>query len=154
VQYFELARFEWRTDGFDGRVVLTELGRIYFDQMGEDPAQLRPVEPADASVNAVLAIKINAFVSKPVATSTGDQTVFVIVRSQTNEAVPDANGIATIRFPDDTVQSISFTTGSRGVGQFSFNFNDQTAGNVIPIEISISYQGLLGNTRTSFRIWY
>jgi hypothetical protein len=154
VQYFEQARFEWRTDGFNGRVVLTDLGRIYFDVLGEDPAQLHPVEPTDATINPVLSIKINAFVSKPVTGSNGDQTVFVLVRSQTNQAVPNANGIATFTLPDGTLQSIKFTTGPRGVGQFSFNFTNQTPGDVLPIEIAVSYQGIHGKTRTSFRIWY
>src|SRR5512138_2955480 len=36
VQYFEKARFEWRADRPEGqRVVITDSGRLYFDQLGE-----------------------------------------------------------------------------------------------------------------------
>ena len=46
VQYFEKSRFEWRADRPEGqRVVITDLGRLYFDQLGEDQALLRPVPP-------------------------------------------------------------------------------------------------------------
>ncbi|HNM36927.1 MAG TPA: hypothetical protein PKI33_07690, partial [Anaerolineales bacterium] len=41
VQYFERARLEWqpwRADGY--RVVISDLGRAYFDKLGEDPALL------------------------------------------------------------------------------------------------------------------
>ncbi len=65
VQYFEKARFEWRADRpEDQRVVLTDLGRLYFDQLGEDPAQLKPVKPLDATINPILSIKLRAFVLK------------------------------------------------------------------------------------------
>jgi hypothetical protein len=154
VQYFEQGRFEWRADGFNGRVVLTDLGRIYFDILGEDPAQLRALEPADATINPVLAIKVKAFVARPVTGSDGDQTVFVIVRSQTNQPVPNTVGMATIRFADGSRQTINFATDQRGVAQFSFHFSSQTAGSIIPIEIAVSYQGIRGATGTSFRIWY
>ncbi len=50
VQYFEGARFEWHADRPTGQwVVLSDLGRIYFDQLGEDHAYLKPVPPLDAT---------------------------------------------------------------------------------------------------------
>src|SRR5512140_1285847 len=62
VQYFEKARFEWRADRPEGqRVVLTDLGRLYFDQFGEDPSYLKPVKPRDATINPILSIKVRAF---------------------------------------------------------------------------------------------
>ena len=155
VQYFEKARFEWRTDRPENqRVVLADLGRLYFDQLGEDPAQLKPVKPLDATINAVLSIQVRAFVLKPLTRTTSQQTVFVIVNSQTNQAVANATGTATIRLADGTLQSIEFATDSRGVAQFMFSFINQPAGEVIPIEIAIRYQTLSGGTRTSFRVWY
>src|SRR5215510_4245557 len=52
VQYFENTRFEWRGDR--QTVVISDLGRIYFDQLKEDPAQLKPVDQPDATINPVL----------------------------------------------------------------------------------------------------
>ena len=81
VQYFEKARFEWRADRPEGqRVVLTDLGRYYFDQLAEDPALLKPMSPVDATINPILSVKAHAFVAKPLTGSTGQQTIYVIVQ--------------------------------------------------------------------------
>ena len=155
VQYFERARFEWRADRpEDQRVVLTDLGRLYFDQLGEDPAQLKPVNPLDATINPILAIKIRAFVLKPLTRTNGQQTVYVIVQSQTSQAVSNATGKATITWPDGRTEDYFFTTNSSGLGTVTFNFANQKQGELVPIDIVVVYQGLAGTTRTSFRIWF
>jgi hypothetical protein len=154
VQYFERARFEWRADRPEGqRVVLTDLGRYYFDRLGEDTAFLRPVRPLDATINPILSIKVSAFVAKPLTRSTGQQTVYVIVQSQTLQAISDATGKVTVHWPDDRVEDYFFTTNSAGLGTVTFNFADQRHGNLVPIDITVVYQGLGSTTRTSFRIW-
>ena len=155
VQYFEKARFEWRADRpEDQRVVLTDLGRLYFDQLGEDPAQLKPVEPLDATINAVLSIRVRAFVLKPLTRTTGQQTVYVIVQSQTLQAISNATGKVTISWPDGRTEDYFFTTSSSGLGTVTFNFTDQKPGELVPIDIVVVYQGLGGTTRTSFRVWF
>jgi hypothetical protein len=154
VQYFEKARFEWRADRpEDQRVVLTDLGRLYFDQLGEDAAQLKPVKPLDATINPILSIKLLAFVLKPLTRPNGQQTVYVIVQSQTLQAVSNATGKATITWPNEKTEDYFFTTNSSGVGTVTFNFADQKQGELVAIDIVVVYQGLAGTTRTSFRIW-
>jgi hypothetical protein len=155
VQYFELARFEWRADRPEGqRVVITDLGRTYFDQLGEDPAHLKPVEPLDATINPVLSIKVRAFVMKPIMLSSGRQTIYVIVQSQTLQGISDATGRATVHWSDGRIEEYFFTTNSSGVGNISFNFNKQKEGELVPIDVAVTYQGLIGTTKTSFRIWF
>jgi len=155
VQYFEKARFEWRADRPENqRVVLTDLGRLYFDQLGEDPAQLKPVKPLDATINAILSIRVRAFVLKPLSQTTGQQTVYVIVQSQTLQAVANATGKATISWPDGRTEDYFFTTNSSGLGTISFNFANQKKGELVSIDIVVVHQGLAGTTRTSFRIWF
>jgi hypothetical protein len=155
VQYFEKARFEWRADRPEGqRVVLTDLGRIYFDQLGEDPAHLKPVTPLDATINSVLSIKVRAFVAKPITRASGQQTVYVIVQNQTGQAISNATGKATIKWADGRTEEYFFTTNTAGIGTATFNFADQKQGELIAIDIVVAYQGLAGATRTSFRIWF
>ncbi|MFT3896003.1 MAG: hypothetical protein QM730_30680 [Anaerolineales bacterium] len=155
VQYFERARFEWRADRPKSqRVVITDLGRIYFDQLSEDPAQLKPVPPQDASINSVLSIKVRAFVDKSVTLSSGKQTVNVIVQSQTLQPVKDANGKITVHWSDGTAVDYFFVTNSAGVGSASFSFSNQKQGELVPIDVVVVYQGLSGTTTTSFRIWF
>jgi hypothetical protein len=155
VQYFEKARFEWRADRpEDQRVVITDLGRLYFDQFGEDPARLRPVKPLDATINSILSIRIRAFVLKPLTRTSDQQTVYVIVQSQTLQAVSNATGKATISWPDGRTEDYFFTTNSLGLGTVTFNFAEQKKGELVPVDIVVVYQGLPGTTRTSFRIWF
>jgi hypothetical protein len=154
VQYFEKARFEWRADRpEDQRVVLTDLGRLYFEQLGEDPVQLKPVKPLDATINPILSIKLRAFVLKPLTRPTGQQTVYVIVQSQTFQAVSNATGKATISWPDGRTEDYFFTTNSSGLGTVTFNFADQKQGELVAINIVVVYQGMAGTTKTSFRVW-
>jgi hypothetical protein len=155
VQYFERARFEWRADRPDGqRVVIADLGRQYFDQLGENPVNLKPVRPLDATINAILSIRVRAFVRNPILRSRGEQTVYVIVQSQTSQAISNATGRATVYWPDGRTEEYFFTTNSSGIGDVSFNFDEQSPGDLVPIEIAITYQGLAGRTITSFRIWF
>jgi len=155
VQYFEKARFEWRADRPEGqRVVLTDLGRLYFDQFGEDPSHLKPVDFLDATINPILAIQVRAFVEKSVTQSHGQQSGFVSVQSQTGQAVSNATGKATVHWPGGRTDDYFFTTNGSGLGTVTFNFEGQKQGELIVIDIAVAYQGLAGTTRTSFRIWY
>ena len=155
VQYFENARFEWRADRPEGqRVVLTDLGRLYFNRLGEDQTQLRPIRTLDATISSVISIHARAFVKNAITQSSGQQTVYIIVQSQTNQPVANANGRATIHFTDHSTEEYFFTTNAAGLGSVTFNFENQTAGKLVPVEIIATYQGLAAKTTTSFRIWY
>ena len=155
VQYFEGARFEWRADRPpEQRVVLSDLGRIYFDQLKEDPAQLKAIEQPNATIYPVLSLKVRAFVSKAVTLSRGQQTVYIIVQNQTSRPVSGANGTVLVKFPSGTNQEFAFTTNSLGIAQVTFNFSDQKSGELVPIEIAVIYQSLTATTKTSFRIWF
>lgn len=155
VQYFERARFEWRADRPEGqRVVLSDLGRIYFDQLGENPVHLRPISPVDATINAVLSLRVRAFVGNSVTRPSGQQTVFVIVQSQTGQSISNATGKVLIRLPEGSSEEYFFTTNSSGLGTVTFNFADQKRGEMVLIDVFVAYQGLAAATRTSFRIWF
>ena len=154
VQYFENARFEWRADRPEGqRVVLTELGRVYFDMLGEDPAHLKSVDPLDATINAVLSLKVRAYVQRSITLSSGQQTVYIIVQSQTLQAISGASGRATIHWPNGRTEDYYFNSNNSGIGNFSFSFSNQKAGALVTIDIVVTYQGVVGTTSTSFRIW-
>lgn len=155
VQYFEKARFEWRADRPEGqRVVLTDLGRAYFDRLGEDPVHLKSAIPLDATINPVVSLRVRAYVLKSIMMPSGDQTVYIVVQSQTLQAVPDAAGKATIRWPNGQVEDYYFNTNDFGIGNFKFRFSNRKPGELVPIEILVTFQGLVGKTSTSFRIWH
>ncbi len=154
VQYFENARFEWRPGlAEDQRIGLTDLGRIYFDQLGEDPAFLRPAQQ-DARPNLVLSLRVRAFPAQAVTTSNDQQTIYVLVQDQKLQPVAGASGIATIRLASGESIQQSFEINSRGVGTFTFAFTNQPKGNLVYVDISVTYNNLGGKTTTSFRVWY
>ena len=152
VQYFENTRFEWRGDRQS--VVISDLGRIYFDQLKEDPARLKPIDQPDATINPVLSMKVHAFVLKAVTLQSGQQTVYIVVQNQTSKPVFNAIGKALVKFTDGTSQEYAFTTNAQGIAQIIFNFKDQKSGELVPIEVVVNYQSLTNTTRTSFRVWY
>ena len=155
VQYFEGARFEWRADrGAEKWVVISDLGRLYFDQQQEDPAHLKPVQPSDATIKSVLSLKARAFVLKAVTLKNGSQTIYAIVQDQTSDAVENVSVRAVVHLSDNTTQEYVFTTNARGIGQVTFNFSDQKPGELITIDIIVNHQGLTTTTTTSFRIWF
>jgi hypothetical protein len=155
VQYFEKARFEWRADRPEGqRVAITDLGRTYFDLLLEDPAHLKSANPLDATINAVLSLKVRAYVLNSIMLSSGQQTVYIVVQSQTLQAVPNAAGKGTVHLPDGRTEDYYFNTNNAGIGNFTFKFEDQKQGELVPIDILVTYQGVVGTTRTSFRIWF
>lgn len=155
VQYFEKARFEWRADRPEGqRVVLTDLGRIYFDQLGEDQAALKPITPINATIDNILSLHARAFVQRAITMASGQQTVYIVVQNQTNQAVSNADGKATIHFSDGSAQDYFFSTNSAGLGSITFNFANQAQGDLVPIDILVTYQGLSATTMTSFRVWF
>jgi hypothetical protein len=155
MQYFEKARFEWHADRPESqRVVITDLGRMYFDQLGEDQAQLHPNTTINATISDILSINARAFVAKAITQASGQQKVYVIVESQTHKAISNARGKITIHFSDTHSEDYFFTTNSAGLGSIQFNFSNQLQGELLPIEIFVTYQGLSATTTTSFRIWY
>lgn len=155
VQYFENARFEWRPGSAEGqRIGLTDLGRIYFDQIGEDKAFLPPLEQGVAGPNVVLELQVRAFPHKAVATPNDQQTIYVVVQDQNLQTVAGARGIATIRLPSGAPLQLPFETNTRGVGTLTFAFANQSSGQLVYVDINVSYNDLVGKTTTSFRIWY
>lgn len=156
VQYFENARFEWRPDLPEGqRVGLTDLGRMYFEQLGEDQAFLKPSQQGlSGPNNEVLELQVRAFPKQAVATSNDEQTIYVLVQDQNLQPVSRAQGVATIRPAVGETLQQSFETNSSGLSVLSFQFTNQPSGQLVSVDISISYNGLTGKTTTSFRIWY
>jgi hypothetical protein len=155
VQYFEGARLEWRADRpAEERVVISDLGRIYFDQLKEDPAQLKAIDQPNTTINPVLSLNVRAFVLKAVTLKSGQQTVYIIVQNQIAKPVASATGKALVKLPDGTNQEITFTTNASGIAQISFNFSNQKSGELVPIEVTVNYQSIIGTTKTSFRIWF
>ena len=156
VQYFEKARVEWQPWREDGqRVVVADLGRIYFDKVGEDPGLLPPTQPLSANTQPlVLSLQVRAFVQKAVTLTSDLQTIYIIVEDQSTQIVVDADCTTTVRWPDGHSESTTSRTDQNGVAVVAMQFNNQPQGQVIYADVACLYHGNIGTTNTSFRIWY
>ncbi|MBL8076376.1 MAG: hypothetical protein JNM55_00315 [Anaerolineales bacterium] len=155
VQYFERARFEWQPGRPEAqRVVLSDLGRIYFDRLREEPALLSSVKPMDNSQSSILRLKSYAFVKKAVTLADDSQSIFIVVQDQNLRPVSNASCNATITWPDKHSDLINIATNENGIGIIPLTFTQQQQGNLVYANVSCTYKDLKTSTVTSFRIWY
>jgi hypothetical protein len=155
VQYFEKARLEWQPWKPEGqRVVVSDLGRVYFDKLGEDIGLIPPVKALDNTPQTISKLQIRAFVWKAVTLATDSQLIFVIVQDQNQQPVANASCTSVVHWPDKRHESFTLTTNTNGVGMIPLSFASQPYGSLIYTDVSCVYGGLTGNTTTSFRIWY
>lgn len=155
VQYFERARFEWQPWRAEGqRVVISDLGRMYFDVIGEDPALLPPLPPPDNTISSIVSLQARAFVWKAVTLASDNQLIFIILQDQNLQPVALATCAAAVHWPNGSNERLSIVTNTNGVGILPLTFADQPYGSLIYIEVTCSHSGLSATTTTSFRIWY
>jgi hypothetical protein len=155
VQYFERARFEWYPEYPMGqKVVLAELGRIYFDLVPEDANLLQAVKAGDNTSGNVLQLNTRAFTWKAVAQLNDQQAVYVVVQDQTLRPVPGATTVVTIFWPVGGAKNSVQITDQYGVVIIPFLVQGQPYGSVVTIQVDVLYQGLPpSSTVTSFRVW-
>ncbi|HNQ94693.1 MAG TPA: Ig-like domain-containing protein [Anaerolineales bacterium] len=154
IQYFENARFEWRAQGTQTRVEISQLGQSYFDRLGEDRSYLIPPQPIDASIAPVISLDARAFVARSITRANDEQTVSVFVQDQNARGVPGANVNFSAQLPDGNAQTFSTLTDSNGVARISFGFTNQQPGELVVIHIRVEAGGKTQQTIVSFRIWY
>lgn len=155
VQYFERARLEWHPWRAEGqRVVVSDLGRIYFDKLTEDPGLLPPVNPLDNTPASVINLQVRAFVWKAVTLASDSQLIFIIVQDQALQPVSNASCTTTVHWPGGASDSNTIATNTNGVGMVALSFANQPYGSLISVDVACTYNGVGSGTTTSFRIWY
>lgn len=156
VQYFEYARLEWHPDsveaGLTQEIQLTYLGRQYFDQLGEDPALLRPV--AGSFGQDIVSVQVHAFPVKAVVSADETQSLYVIVQDQNLNAVPGMNVTLQLTYPSGTTTAFTLpATNEFGYTSGTVPFApDQHGIGMVEIKVSALNASFEASTRTSFRI--
>ena len=155
-QYFQRARLEWHPELPTGqRVVLGDLGRIYFDAMRENPARLLPAPIQDNRLLAVLSLQAHAFPQKAVLPLSGSQTFYIVVQDQNLQPVSGAQVNLAISLPSGLEQRLTIPadTDKDGVVRFDYDYKDETPG-IAKIGVEVEYGDLEAQTSTTFRIWW
>jgi hypothetical protein len=155
VQYFQFSRMEWHPELANGkRVTLTDVGRRYF-YLFEDPRLAQAV--TNGALHIVKDLQVQAYVSQPVMTGDGQQTVFVVVQDQSLSPVAGAAVTITVKQPDAPTE-IAMTlpvnyTDDKGIARISFPVREQSKG-VVEIVVVANYLELTQKTITSYRVWW
>jgi hypothetical protein len=157
VQYFERARFEWHPELAAGlNVMLADLGGIYFNKY-EHATWLNSSLPLDnipLLIKPPVSLQTLAFVARSVTLPDDSQKVFVIVQDQTLSPVLGANGSVTVHLSNGQALVYPVTTDANGIGVVpAISFSGQIPGRAVTVDVSMSYQGLIANTSTSFLVW-
>ena len=154
IQYFELARLEWRPDARSGEyIALSDLGRIYFDtNVGS--------VPADQTIQGSFIIKMvslnaHAFVTQALIPANSHQSLNIIVQDQDFEPVEGAIIGVAIHLPDGTQEFFRApTSNADGISQITFAVGDWYEQDIIEIDVNVSYKKLEAHTTSWFRIWW
>lgn len=153
VQYFEYARLEWYPESDDPRleVQLGPLGRLYFDQAGEDAAFLRPA--SYPGIIEITTLRVHAFPAAPASTGSGVQPVFIIVQDQAYSPIPDAEVRVAVTFPGGERLTYAGSTNSHGFIEVPLEVDSASSGGGLAlVEATAGFDGLESSTLTSFRI--
>jgi len=155
MQYFEYARMEWWPEKAEGqRVVLSNIGRIYFDKVVADPALLKPSPPTDIA-GSLLKPHVRVFTRNALIRSGDQQTIYVVVQDQYLRPMAKSQVGVTITYPDQSQEFYRLPeTNEFGISQFSFTVPDYDVRSVIDVRAEITLRGETDSGSSWFRLWY
>jgi len=155
MQYFQNSRMEWWPDKPSGqRVVLTDVGRLYFDRVVGNPDLLKSDPPANIAGNLIKPIT-RVFVLRSLVGAGESQTVFVVAQDQYLRPLEGAQVGVTLSFPDGNTEFYRLTeTNEFGISQFTFTVADLPTRSVINVEAEISLRGEFSLGNSWFRLWW
>ncbi|MRS02318.1 hypothetical protein EG832_03665 [bacterium] len=155
VQYFENIRMEWWPDRPSGqRVVISDLGRIYFDREVRNPELLKSSQTASIA-GALINPQVNVFALYSLVGAGEPQTIYVIVQDQNLLPVASAQVGVTLYYPDGSKQFYRLAeTNEFGISQFSFQVDQLEVRTVVNAVAEINVRGESASGKTWFRIWW
>jgi hypothetical protein len=155
VQSFQRARFEWHPELAPGnRVVLADLGRIEFKNVGENPRRLDPVR-GDNIPRTVLSLRVRAFPKTAFTSRTDKQIIYILVQDQKRVPVENAQVTLVVTLPSGNIDRyiVPGLTDQNGMINYSFDYSDEIVGSA-QVLVTATYESLEQQTTTSFRIWW
>ena len=155
MQYFENSRMEWWPDKPSGqRVLLTDVGRLYFDKVVGNPELLKSDPPANSGGDLVKPIT-RVFVLHSLIGAGEGQTVYVIAQDQYLRPLEGAQVGVTLSFPDGKSEFYRLTeTNEYGISQFTFNVANLPMRSVVNVEAEITLRGESSTGTSWFRLWW
>jgi hypothetical protein len=155
MQYFENARMEWWPERAAGeRVVLTDLGRIYFDKVVANPDLLK----ANLAVNTEGKLAnpvVRVFPQKALIGSGEQQIVDIVVQNQYLQAMQGAQVGVTVTLPDGSSQFYRLPeTNEYGISQLTLAMPNLDPQSVVQLKADVTIGGEEATGNGWFRIWW
>jgi hypothetical protein len=135
-------------------VVLTDLGRIYFDKVVGNLDLLKSSPPANIAGKQVKPV-VRVFVRRALVGALEQQTVYVIVQDQYLRPLEGAQIGVTLHFPDEGSEFYRLPESNEfGISQFSFTTPDLAVQSILYIDAEVSIRGETASGKSWFRIWW
>jgi len=149
IQYFERARFEWFPEAPPGeRVRLGDLGREFFQVIGDDPDKLR----SNRLSYDVLEIFVQTSPARPVTISDTDQTIYMLVHDQNHQPIHKARVELVVSWPSGKEEIFQAEpTDEKGISKITFEINPTSSGQVL-LHATAVYGDFTNSATNSFRI--
>ena len=113
-----------------------------------------PPPTAIAPSNNVTALDVSGSVRYPITGRTGTQTVYVYVNDQLKRPVPGAEVTMVVHYESGDRPCVAEPTDVSGFTRCSFDIPSPPVGKQVVIDITVTYEGLTGETQTSFMVWW
>ncbi len=154
VQYFQRARMEWVPElNSDSHVVLTDLGKRYFDIVVGDPDRLKP--EGSSIPGKPRKPQAYAFISDPLIKAGSDQTLNVIVVDMYHKPVKDAQVWVFTITPDGRRDPFRAPdTDVNGISTVTLPVGDLLPQQIVELEVKVSANGEDASAESWFRVWY
>ncbi len=155
VQYFQNARFEWHPEATAGqRVILSELGRIYFDRVLGDDRYTRP-SPGNDLPASEIRLRARAFVERAVVSPNSQQRVYVVIQDQYLRPVSGVSVALTVHFPGGSEERYRLSpTDADGISRLDFQVGNLPVDRIVEIQAEASQGVLQARAGTWFRVWW
>jgi len=154
VQYFQKARMEWVPElDSDSHVVLTDLGKRYFDFMVGDPDRLKP--EGSSIPGKPRKPQAYAFVANPLITAGSQQLLNVVVVDMFRAPVANAQVWVFVLTPDGRSDPFRAPdTNSFGISTMQFPVGDLQPTQIVEIQVKVTANGEEASAKSWFRVWY
>lgn len=155
VQFFEKGLLEWHPEKAPGfRVVVADLGRIYFDEFVGDQRYTRN-DPSNLPESILRVPNVQVYVSKAIVPPNSFQELYVVVTDQYKQPIPGALVGVTISLPDGRECFFRLPeTDLAGISSLELTVGDLPPRDIVRIEAQVSTGGEPVKGLTWFRIWW
>jgi hypothetical protein len=147
VQYFQWFRLDWYPDDERSPIQPGPIGRLHLAHVNPDA-----FKPDVEETSEVEELVVVSSVEKASMAPSGEQTVYLLVRDQDQNAIVGAAVTLIAHFPDGDRMIVMPLSDENGRSQVSFNFENQPEGRTVSLEITVVYKGLMKQARESFMI--